>query len=184
MNKDCAVLFPAVVVTLAILTGCETVSKNMVLYEEGRDARAALKGLLPTGALPSTARNVHAYMEHWPVGSLLIGCFDARTEELEEILDESPHFPMRRQFFESGKARDWLLKERPFLTEKCPWWKPEEAVCFGMVSVVKHYFDRFDGESKPRKFYTVTNYYAGLREVSSGRSLMYIMVVWNEPEQE
>lgn len=145
-------------------------------------ALGILKGQLR--GLPASAENIHAHYESHPVGSVLFGCLEAPTSDLEAALDRSPALPMSRQLFETGPAKDWLLKDRPFLAETCPWWKPERASRFGQVDMVKRYDDCLWEGDAPRRFYQTTSHYACLGDIGDGRGVLYLMVVWDDPKQD
>jgi hypothetical protein len=168
------------VMVLANMTGCATTRKTP--SSEDNPALAWMKGLFPEGQSPESAQNVQTYEEHFPLGSLLLGKFEAQTEDLDRALDRSHWLPMRRQFFENGEAKEVLTKRREL--KDCPWWTPDEACVFGSTRHVKYWLDRLEGETKRRQFYDITYFYAGIKDLGNGRSVFYLYMRADEPEQE
>ncbi|HOC73880.1 MAG TPA: hypothetical protein PKL54_13795, partial [Candidatus Hydrogenedentes bacterium] len=140
MTLSCTVL------ALLLLSGCATAHRRPSLDSE-EFALGILKDHL--GGLPASADNIHAHYESSPAVDVLLGCLEAETSALEALLDRSSRLPMNRQLFETGSAKDWLLKDRPFLAETCPWWKPERASRFGQVDIIKRYDDPSEEADTP-----------------------------------
>lgn len=145
-------------------------------------ALGILKDLL--GGLPASADNIHAHYESSPAVDVLLGCLEAETSALEALLDRSSRLPMNRQLFETGPAKDWLHNSRSFYAEKRPWWKPERASRFGKVVIIKRYDDPSEEADTPRQFYQKTHHWVGLGDIGDGRSVLYLLVIWAEPEQD
>lgn len=181
MEKRDLLTLSCTALALLLLSGCATAHRRPPVDSE-EFALGILKGQLR--GLPASADNIHARYESHPVGSVLFGCLEAETSDLEAALDRSPALPMNRQLFETGSAKDWLLKDRSWLEETCPWWKPQRASRFGQVAMIKRYDDRLWEGGTPRRFYQTTSHYACLGDIGDGRSVLYLMVVWDDPNQD
>jgi hypothetical protein len=181
MNNRCCLLFILFVVVLATMAGCATTLMQTSGWKDEQVHLAVMKQLFPGGQLPKSARNIHAYGESWPVGGYWIGTVEARTEEIEQAMNGSTPLPQRRQFFETGEAKTRLLG---FNDSNPVWWKPGEASLFGKVSTARHWSDRLNGENKVRHFSARTDYYVALGDKGSGYSVLYIEIVYYDPEQE
>jgi hypothetical protein len=171
-------------VLCVILAGCATTPKDVSKAESDRSL-AWLQSLFPGKKLPVSARNVHAHSEYGPGTSLLYGRFDVRTGELEQVLARTDRLPPYCQLFESADSHEkrYMMAQTSPL-KNCSWWTPGEANRFGSITILKHWRDRLDNETRTRKFHAASTYCAALQDAGNGNGIFFILAVSVEPEQE
>jgi len=167
-----------------VLCGCASMH-NEVSKAESDGSLAWLQSLFPGKTLPVSARNVHAYSRHYPGTSILYGRLDARTEELDRVLAHTDGLPNYRQLFALTDCQEKrYMTAQTGVLKDCPWWTPGEANRFGSATIVKHWRDRLGHETRIRKFYQTTTYYAAINDSGNGNGTLFILVAVLEPEQE